>query len=153
MVSSSHSYKTEHSQWYQCLAENSASEIERGGTDNEGDDGGTGYINIRFAKLLHFTWHEFCIEVKFTLRASSFSPFSPKSQSGHIICVCIISMKVQFLLYLTFRNCMTSWVQHCTPVQSTLSGPAQAQRLRWLLTKIHNSLRQVLCAVTHIPAC
>lgn len=96
MVSSSHSYKTEHSQWYQCLAENSASEIERGGTDNEGDDGGTGYINIRFAKLLHFTWHEFCIEAKFTLRASS---FSPKSQSGHNLCLHNIHESLLFIIF------------------------------------------------------
>lgn len=58
---------------------------------NNGDDGGTGYISIRFAKLLHFTWHGFCIEAKLTLRGSS---FSPKRQSGDIICVCIISMKI-----------------------------------------------------------
>lgn len=39
------------------LAENCASEKERGETDNKGDDGGAGYISIRFANLLHFTWH------------------------------------------------------------------------------------------------
>ncbi|RMB94385.1 hypothetical protein DUI87_29195 [Hirundo rustica rustica] len=50
-------------------SKNCASEKGRGGTDNKGDDGGTGYFSIRFAKLLNFTWHEFCIEAKFTLRS------------------------------------------------------------------------------------
>lgn len=79
---------------------------------------------MEYAKELH----KHCIEASFTLGASCF----PDTEDGveqyrPIVCVCIISTQVQSALYLSFQNCMTTWIQHNTHAQSTLSGGGLAQ--------------------------
>lgn len=124
------------------------------GTDNKGDEGRIGYISIRYAKGLHFTLHEYYIEANFTPRASCFPDIKSRvEQYTTIIDVCMISMQIQFVLYLTFQNCMATCINHCTCAQSTLSGTSLAQQLSQLLIKIYSSLHHVLLGITHISRC